>query len=129
VRGFESIDDLCIEEGAADEEEEEDDEEEFDCCEQNLVETSATASKAIVACQCRQLIPFHILSAGLEQQCSALFQTVYKRSCMGFNENTKSIEVQVMTRFAKYFYNCLSIICASKQASKQQNHDLFVCYV
>ncbi len=56
--------------------------------------SSMTTMSAII-CHCRQLLPFHILPKDFEMQCSVLFRTVYSRSCMGFNEKTKLIEVQV----------------------------------
>lgn len=77
-------------------EEEEGRDEEYDNAEQiHAAVSSATTSMAAVICHCRQLIPFLVLPRDFEKQCTTLFQTVYYRSCMGFNEKTKSIEVQV----------------------------------
>jgi len=56
---------------------------------------AVSTSLAPVICQCQQLIPYVVLSNSFEDKCSALFQTVYKRSCMGFNEKSKTVEVQV----------------------------------
>ena len=92
---LQSIDDIC-EEGEEDYlKEEENKDNKIDHGQNNIIVTAQSSSMAAVICQCRQLIPFLHLTNSLEDKCSELFRTVYKRSCMGFNEKTKTIEEQV----------------------------------
>lgn len=95
VPKFQSIDEMCINE-ENEEDDEHDDESKRDCFHPEQTMSSAATSMSATICHCRQLIPFHILPNDFEQQCCALFQAVYHRSCMGFNSKTKVIEIQVI---------------------------------
>lgn len=97
LMSLQSIDDIGEEESDEDNQEGDNDSEESTDHQPdttNGVITSTTTMSAVI-CQCRQLLPFMMLSNTFEDKCSALFQVVYQRSCMGFNEKTKTIEVQV----------------------------------
>jgi hypothetical protein len=103
LKRLHSIDDILEEDEEEDEELENKSETDSGCNDDHgqrleaAVTPPAATHMTAVICQCQQLLPFHILSNSFEDKCSAIFQVVYKRSRMSFNERTKAVEVQVMS--------------------------------
>ena len=93
-----SIDEICIDE-------KDDDKEEVDHDEEESVDVDFVANTmTAVICHCKESIPFRIFNDKFEQKCSALFETVYKRSLMSYNESTKLIEATVCLTASIYCY-------------------------